>query len=212
MSFTPPGVVQPQGWDQEQLKRKIISPVLEDLVRQNSCQGGRNGKPSRYCGKSKDKALPREAGWPEALLAQTPRNKSLSLPPLPDTPRLFLFQSFSFALLPTILLEAASTLTTANSRVGLEESQSDELYWYKSCPKCRIFNTKTPKSVQTLIVPNAAGSNTQSCQISYCMISDRKVLNAHLQVVALLSHAEWPGGFFHSCVKDEHRERHFSPL
>lgn len=43
-----------------------------------------------------------------------------------------------------------------------------------------VFNTKTPKSVQTLILPNAAGSNTQSCHISHCMISDRKVLNAHL--------------------------------
>lgn len=56
--------------------------------------------------------------------AHTPKNKAFNLPALHDTPSLFLFHSFSFTPVSTILLVVVGTLITANSRVGLGEAQA----------------------------------------------------------------------------------------
>lgn len=174
---------------------------------------GRNGKPSRHCGKSKDKPLTREAGWQGTVSCSDSQERPfichlslISLDYSYSSPSHLLYFPLSCWKLQAFWPQLTPEWDWKSQVMNCGS-------WYKSCPKCRVFNTKTPKSVQTQILPNAAGSNTQPCQISCCMISDRKVLSAHLQVAALLWHAEWSRGFFHSCVKDEHRERHFfSPL
>lgn len=107
-----------QGWGQEQLKRQSSPVHLKALWDKTAVrETGMENLPGAV-ERAKTNFKPERQGDRDLYLAQTPK-KSLYLPPLPDAPRLFLFQFFSFALFSTVLLEAAGILT----RVGLEESQ-----------------------------------------------------------------------------------------
>lgn len=95
--------------------------------------------------KEQKNPLIREAGDRTLYLAHTLQNRAFYLSSLHDAPSLFLFHSFSFTIVSTLLLAVAGILTTGNSRVGLGQSQAMNCCSRDGpCPKCSVSTPKLP--------------------------------------------------------------------